>query len=98
MIERLSRSADAVIGFKVTGRVGPDDYATMVPAIEAALKAHESSVEIIWSPTTTSPSGLRTEPRYWWGPPRVRCCDSMPVARRRQYTQRKNPGWSGGLG
>lgn len=41
MIERLARSTDAALGFKVTGKVGADDYAVLVPAVEAAVSAHD---------------------------------------------------------
>jgi SpoIIAA-like len=41
MIKPLPRSTDTALGFKVTGDVGPDDYAVLVPAVEAAVAAHE---------------------------------------------------------
>jgi SpoIIAA-like len=41
MIERLPRSTDSTLGFKVGGHVGPGDYAILVPAVEAAVAAHD---------------------------------------------------------
>ena len=42
MIEKLSQSSDDVLGFKASGDITKADYETMVPAVEAALKAHET--------------------------------------------------------
>lgn len=39
MIERIETGSSAVLGFKLSGKLHDEDYATFVPEIEAALAA-----------------------------------------------------------
>lgn len=42
MIEKLTQSSENVLGFKASGDITRADYQTMVPAVEAALQAHDT--------------------------------------------------------
>ena len=46
MIERLSRSSGAVLGFKLSGTLHDQDYRTFVPAIDEAI-AGQGKVRIL---------------------------------------------------
>lgn len=41
MIEKLDRSAGNVLGFKLSGKLHDADYKLFVPAVDAALAAHD---------------------------------------------------------
>lgn len=40
MIETMSQSKDNVLGYRVVGDVTKEDYATLVPAVQAAVKQY----------------------------------------------------------
>ena len=42
MIEKLTQSSEDVLGFKASGEITKADYQTVVPAVEAALKTHDT--------------------------------------------------------
>jgi SpoIIAA-like len=42
MIERIPRSTETALGFRIAGHVGPDDYEVLVPAVAAAVKEHDA--------------------------------------------------------
>ncbi|QDT55960.1 hypothetical protein Pan44_40090 [Caulifigura coniformis] len=48
MIEKLSRSAGRVIGFKLSGKLHDADYKTFVPDIDGAIAPHEKARILAW--------------------------------------------------
>ena len=48
MIEPLSRSSGKVLGFKLSGKLHDEDYKHFVPAIDAAVTAHDKVRVVAW--------------------------------------------------
>lgn len=42
MIQQMSESEENVLGYRVVGDVTKDDYATLVPEVQAAVKEYEA--------------------------------------------------------
>lgn len=63
MIEQMSESSGNVVGYRVSGTVGPGDYQELVPRFEE-LVAREGSVRVLMDMTgfkTESPSAWRAD-------------------------------------
>ncbi|MDX2379756.1 MAG: STAS/SEC14 domain-containing protein [Acidimicrobiia bacterium] len=61
MIETMERSTGNVLGYTVSGDMTKADYQTLVPAVEAAIKAH-GSVSLLFDLT-----GFHWEKVNAWG-------------------------------
>lgn len=48
MIEQLSQSSGAVLGFKMSGKLHDEDYKKFVPLVDAAIAAHGKVRLLAW--------------------------------------------------